>query len=75
METVKENPFESDTVENGYVIYLNGILLPHNEVEKMLNDYFRLKELGRFVAKSMPYNYADEILLRHKFKVMINKND
>jgi len=36
---LEKKPFASDTVKNGYVIYFNGNLLSHTEVEKMLNTY------------------------------------
>lgn len=39
MAILEKKPFASDTVKNGYVIYFNGNLLSHTEVEKMLNTY------------------------------------
>lgn len=53
-------PFESDTVENGYVIYHNGILLEHYEVKHLLNNHAELS-----IAAIEYVKYIKSILRQH----------
>ena len=53
---MNDKVFESQTTENGYVIYRHGRLLPHWEVEELLNK-LHLRELERYKTYSMVKTY------------------
>lgn len=59
--------FKAETVENGYVIYVDDKLMKHWEVEKLLNDlYFQCREQIRTI-----YSYEN---LSINPQVMIKKD-